>query len=297
MSFPAWPGKTRKPIAIWQRTSVFFLAGVGLLLIGMLAGLYLFFPAQALKQRIIHEVEVQTGAELRISQLTLYPMLTLDAERIKFALPGMPQSLDIDSLSLTPQWSTLMSGDPGVHIQGQIMNGTISAGFQKSGAITAALNGLQFDLPIREPVPFTVAGALSQGSFAGETRLDSDTVTHIHLQFANVTIRGLDLLKADGNSLALGEISLEIEGKGRSMRLKTLSAKGGVIEASGDGTLLIGRTAATSRIKIALMVRPGANADPSLRSLLQLAGNPDDEGRYTLLLTGSLAQPILNPGG
>jgi len=297
MKFPVGPGKYKKTVAFWQRPSIFYLSGAGLLLLGVLAGFYLFFPEQALKQRIIQEVEAKTKAEVRIGQLTLFPLLTLDANRVKLDLAGLPQPLEIDLLSLAPQWSTLMSGDPGVQIEGNVMNGAIKASFQKSGAVTAVVSGLQLDLPLQKPLPFNLTGTLSDGTFSGGARLDSDTATHLLLRFANVTLHGLDILKADGRGVSLGEITLEIEGQGRSMRLKTLTARGGDLDVSAEGTLLIGRTAATSRIKLKLLVLAGANAGPSLSSLLQLAGTPDDDGRYTLLLTGTMAQPNLKPGG
>ena len=108
---------------------------------------------------------------------------------------------------------------------------------------------------------------------------------------------GLDLFKSDSPGVALGEIVLEVDGQGRAMRITSLAAKGGDLDLNGEGTLLIGRTAATSRITLALQVRTGPNADPSIASLLELAGKPRPDGYYPLKLTGTLAKPILKPGG
>ena len=177
------------------------------------------------------------------------------------------------------------------------MNGTISAGLMKSGAISARAAGLNFDLPIQEPLPFNVTGTLREAAFDGGTRLDKEAKTHLFLQLADVSVLGLELLKADGSRLALGEITLEAEGQGRSVRVKTLSAKGGDLDINGDGTLLIGRTSTNSRIKLALQVRPGTNADPSITSLLDIFGKPDADGRYSLQVTGTLGKPILKSGG
>jgi type II secretion system protein N len=288
------------PVAAWRRPSLFLLAGAGLLLLGMLTGVYLFFPADALKQRIIQEVEAHAGVavqSLQIEQVSLYPLLTLDAVGIELGLTGLPLPIPIEALSIAPQWSTLLSADPGVLVQGSLMNGTITAGLLKSGAISARAAGLRFDLPMQKPLPFNVTGTLSEAAFDGGTQLDTETKTHLLLRLADVNVLGLELLKADGSGLALGEITLEAEGQGRSMRVKTISAKGGDLEVNGDGTLLIGRTSASSRIKLALQVRPGANVDPSITSLLDIFGKPDADGRYPLQVTGTLGKPILKSGG
>jgi type II secretion system protein N len=288
------------PVAVWRRPSLFLLAGAGLLLLGMLTGFYLFFPAEVLKHRIIQEVETRAAVavqSVQIEQVSLYPLLTLDARGIELGLTGLPHPLPIKALSIAPQWSTLLSADPGVLLQGSLMNGTITVGLLKSGAISARAAGLRFDLPMQKPLPFNVTGTLSEAAFDGGTQLDTETKTHLLLRLADVNVLGLELLKADGSGLALGEITLEAEGQGRSMRVKTISAKGGDLEVNGDGTLLIGRTSASSRIKLALQVRPGANVDPSITSLLDIFGKPDADGRYPLQVTGTLGKPILKSGG
>ncbi len=230
MRVPILPRKAGMPVAAWRRPSLFLLAGAGLLLLGMLTGVYLFFPADALKQRIIQEVEAHAGVavqSLQIEQVSLYPLLTLDAVGIELGLTGLPLPIPIEALSIAPQWSTLLSADPGVLVQGSLMNGTITAGLLKSGAISARAAGLRFDLPMQKPLPFNVTGTLSEAAFDGGTQLDTETKTHLLLRLADVNVLGLELLKADGSGLALGEITLEAEGQGRSMRVKTISAKGG----------------------------------------------------------------------
>lgn len=297
MRSPVWPRRLKTSSTSVQRSSLFLLAGAGLLLLGMLAGIYLFFPAEALRQRIIQEVEARTGGEVQIGQVALYPLLTLDAERIKLGITGLPQPLEIEQLSVAPQWLTLLSGDPGVQLQGRVMFGTITAGLQKGGAISASANGLRFELPMVKPIPFRIMGTLSEANLDSSTRLDSETKTGLSLRLADVSILGLEIFNADSPGLSLGEITLELDGQGRAMRMSALNAKGGDLEVDGSGTLQIGRTAATSRIRLVLQVRPGPNADPDISSLLQLAGEPGQDGRYPFQLIGTLANPILKPGG
>jgi type II secretion system protein N len=300
MSDPPLPRKARGPVTSWRKSSFFLLAGAGLLLLGMLTGFYLFFPAETLRQRIIQEVEARAGVavqSVQIEQVSLYPLLTLDARGIELGLTGLPHPLPIEALSIAPQWSTLFSADPGVLVQGSLMNGTITAGLIRSGAIKARATGLRFDLPIQKPLPFNVTGTLTEAAFDGGSRLDTETETHLLLRMTDVNVLGLELLKTDGRGLVLGEIALEAEGQGRSMKVKTLSAKGGDLEVKGDGTLLIGRTASTSRIKFALQVRPSPTADAFIASLLELAGKPGPDGFYSLNFSGTLDKTILKPEG
>lgn len=297
MSFLSRKTKSKMTVAAWQRPSIFLLAGICLLLLGLLAGVYLFFPTATLKQRIIQEVETRTDVGLQIERLSLYPPLSLDARGITLDLKGLPQPMLIEGLSLSPQWSTLLTSNPGLHLQGHLMNGTITAGVLKNGEIDAVAAGLQFDLPLQKPLPLTINGTLDDATVAGSTRLDQETVTSMTLHLSEVSIHGLELLGADSRGIVLGEISLETEGLGRAMKVKTLSATGGDLIVNGEGTLFIGRTAASSRIKLALQVRPGTNLNPSIASLLELAGKADDEGVYLLQLTGTLTKPLLKSGG
>jgi type II secretion system protein N len=167
----------------------------------------------------------------------------------------------------------------------------------KSGAINAAATGLRFNLPLQSPLSYNLAGTLREATIDAATRLDPETKTHLVLQLDEVRLLGLEMLNADNPGLALGTINLAADGKGRTIKVTTLTAQGGDLEVSAEGTVLIGRTSATSRIRLTLQVRPGSNADPSITSLLTLAGQPDAEGRYTLQLTGTLAKPNLKSGG
>jgi type II secretion system protein N len=297
MRFPIWPRKDKQKSAAWQRPSLFLLTGGLLFVLGLLAGFYLFFPAETLKQRLIQEIEMRAGINVQVGQLNLYPFLTLAAKNLKLDLNVLPTPLEIEGLSVAPDWTSLFSGDPGVQLHGNLMNGTITAGMHQSGVIKAEAVGLHFELPLQKPLPVTIKGNLREASLDGATRLDANAKTMVLLHFADVGLLGLDFLKADGRGISLGEIILEAEGQGRAIKVKTLTAKGGDLDVNGSGTLLIGRTSESSRIKLGLQVRPGPNADPSITALLDLSGKSDEDGRYPLQLTGTVAKPILKSGG
>lgn len=286
-----------KPASGWQRPSLFLLAGAGLLLLGMLTGFYLFFPADALKQRITQELNIRTGTDVQIDQVALYPFLSLSANQVNITSAALPRPLEIEELRVAPQWLTLLSNDPGVTLQARLMSGNVSGKLQKSGLISAIATGLRFVLPLQKPMPLNITGTLKQATLNGATRLDTETQTNFSLRLNEVLVKGLDILKADSPGLDLGEIILEVDGQGRAMKIMTLSATGGDLDINGGGTLLIGHTSAVSRIKLELQIRPGSTADPSIASLLELAGKQGPNGFYSLKVSGTLAKPVLKAGG
>lgn len=295
MRSSAWSRKTKARAGAWQKPSLFVLAGAGLLLLGMLTGFYLFFPAEALRQRVIQEVETRTGAEIQIGQMALYPLLTLDASQISFDVTGLPQPMQIEQLSLAPQWSTLLSSDPGVQLQAQLMSGLVNAEVLRTGMINATATGLRFDLPLQKPMAMNITGKLDQTTVNAATHLDPETKTQLSLQLSDVRISNLAFFKEDSPGIALGAIVLEVNGQGRAMKINALTAKGGDFNISGEGTLFIGRTPATSRINLSLQIKAADSAHPTLVSLLELSAPPDANGDHRLRVNGTIATPTIEP--
>ena len=240
---------------------------------------------------------VRTKADLQIESLSLSPLLTFDAEMLSVSAEELPWPLEIETLEIAPAWMTWFSGDPGIRLEARLMGGTVTSSLQKSGTVSAQAADLSFDLPIRAPLTFRIAGTLVAADLDTQTRLDRGTPTRISLRLNQVRVVGLDLSTAGGTDINLGEITLLVTGQGRDMQIDSLSAKGGDFDVEGDGALIIGRTAAASRLKISLRVRPGSDLDPAIASLLELAGKPGPDGRYPLQLTGSLVEPSLKIGG
>lgn len=279
------------------RSGLFLLSALGLFLLAFLTGFYLFFPNQTLKQRIAQEVANQTDLDLHIETLTIYPILTLDAEDIEIVSERIPWPILIDELNIAPRWLASLSGDPGVQIKARLLEGTLNIGAQKSGILSAQSAGLRFDLPFQQPIDFRIIGTLEKADLVTGTRLATETQTRLLLRFSALQVLGLNLAGDGDTRVDLGEILLQVEGKGRSMEIVRLTAGGGDLDLEGGGTVMIGRTAASSRIRLNLKVRPQAGLDPSLLSLFELAGRPDADGSYPLQVTGSLASPLLKPGG
>ena len=302
MRVPDWmrmgrqPGHAGRPSAL-LRTGMFLPVGAGLFVLGLMAGIYLFFPTDVLKQRVSQELANRTQADVQIGQLKLYPLLTLDARQVSIAGIGLSQPLVIDGLTISPNWLTLLSANPGMQVKTRLLNGSVTADLLKNGIFNARAAGLRFDLPLQEPLPLNIRATLGEARLDSGLRLDQETSTQLSLQLLNVMVLGLTVFDANNQGIALGEIMLQADGQGRTLQIKSLTAQGGVLDVSGSGSLLVGLTAATSRINLTLQVRPGPNANPDITALLELTGQPAPDGHYPLRLNGTLTKPVLTPGG
>ena len=276
-----------------QRSGRTLLAGAGLFLLGLVVGIYLFFPAEALRQRIVQDIKTRTGTDVQIEPVSLSPPLSLSASQFIIDTTDLPVPLKITQLRLSPKWSTLLSRDPGVQFEGQLLGGEVTTEFQKSGRINATATGLRFDLPLQKPLVMTITGNLDQATVTAATRLEPETETQLSLQLSDVRIRDLDFFKEDRPGLAVGAIVIEGQGQGRALKINTLSITGGDFNIQGEGTLLIGRTSATSRINLSLNITTAGSAPPTLVSLLELSAPPDENGNHRLRVTGTLAAPTI----
>jgi len=302
MTLPSWLSKVRLPSfsrvsQVGFRLQSTMLVGVALFLLGLFAGIYLFFPTHVLQQRLVQEVESQTGATVEIGQLGLYPVLTVAAERLEIGGAGLPGPIKLDTLTVSPQWLSLLSGDPGIQLNSGLMGGVLSASLQRSGRMHAKATGLHLEIPMQTPVDMLITGVLDTATFTGSVPLGSDTATTLSLKLTDVKLAGLESFAAGGMTLPLGAIELQVRGEGRMMKVVSLTAKGGALEASGKGTLLVGKTAASCRIDLELQVRPGTSLDTSIATLLELVAKPNANGDYLLRLKGPLTSPALQPGG
>ncbi|HKL25652.1 MAG TPA: type II secretion system protein GspN [Desulfuromonadales bacterium] len=281
----------------WRASSLFLTVATALFFIAFLAGVYLFFPGETLRQRLIQEVSQQADLELQLGSLTLQPLLTLAAGDIRIMSPDIPWPLEIEELEASPNWMSVLTGDPGANIRARLMDGSLSCSLQKSGNLNVRSAGLRFDLPLTNPMALRLTGRVDEVALDTGIRLNTDTQTNLFLKLNETRILELDLSGAGDTSIALDEITLQVEGQGRSMQITALEARGGDLLVTGEGVVIIGRTAETSRLRLTLQMRPAAGLDPAVASLFDLAGKPQPDGSYSLQISGSLAQPLIRPGG
>lgn len=276
-----------------QRAGIVLL-GLGLLLLGGITGLFLALPTDALTNRLIQEVETRTHTEIDISggmQLAL-PLALRGAESVvqPRTMTQFPP-VRIDRFQVRPVWTSLLTLNPGLTADAQLMNGSMSAAYRADGSLNLQAENLLLDLPIEQGFNLQLKGRLLQGRLNTVVPLGRETASRLTLTLDRVRLLGLT---GQENGLRLGTIRLELNGEGNSFRVAELRAVEGDFTVTGAGRVLLGNSPASSRLNLRLTIRPEASADPTLADLLRMTGRESSAGAYQLRLGGSLARPELN---
>jgi len=93
----------------------------------------------------------------------------------------------------------------------------------------------------------------------------------------------------------LGKIQLQATGQGRAFKIDLLQARGGEVEAKGEGTLLVTVNPQNSLINLSLNLQTTPKTSPEITNLLELVGKKQSDGSFLLKLGGTLANPVISP--
>jgi len=273
----------------------FYLGALALLLTGIIAGFYLFFPASTLQQRLELEIASRTPLDARIEEVSLLFPLGLKAKGIhlsarKPAAGSPPADFTVTALELTPRWRTLISRNPGLAFQAEVLSGQIEGSLWKNGSIEARLRRLSFSAPVGAGVPLLLTGQLGKGEITGAWPLQPTSETRLNLSFDKLELGGLTTLGLTSDTLPLGAVSLVGSGSGNALKIERLNASGGSLEVTGEGTVMLAELLTRSRLNLNLVLRPGRQLDRSFADLLELFAQAEPDGSYRLRLTGPLTQ-------
>lgn len=284
-------GSTATPLFTRARLR-FFLIGAGLLLVSLVAGIYLFFPVRALEERLEREAS-QGPVALAIGDLDLLFPPGLRASEVTVQTPPPSrQTIELSRVAVRPLWRTLFGADPGITFQAQLRGGELSGRARKGGSIEAQATGIAFAERLMAGSALEVAGTLTNGSFIGAVPPVVGIDSRLELTLDQVQVNGMEGLGVADGTLALGQIVMRGEGKGNTLRIEEMSARGGEVQVAGSGSLLLGQPFERSRLNLNLILTPGTGFDPNLRDLLELFASVGGDGTYRLRLTGTLASPI-----
>ena len=275
--------------------SLYRAAGLGLFLLGLLCSFYLAFPDAVLRQRLVHEFEARLPIQVDLAEVGLRPLLTLAGKQATISLSRQPGVIfHVESFNIDPKWISLFTGDPGLEGELRSATGELSFGWQRSGPLTLTGTGLPFDIPLKTSPPMRFAGTLAKGEVATTVPLQRATESLVDITLDQITVQGLEALTSNADGFHLGRISLQMTGRGTSFSVEKLEARGGDLEVTGEGTLmLMTANPQNSRLNLNLTVRAGSRADPTLAGLLELAGTKQSDGSRKLRLTGTLAKPVI----
>ena len=276
-----------------RRRSHLILGALGCGLLGFLIGCYLFFPVGALRDRLVAEVAARSAARLQIADLAMHFPVGLNAHKVVVTAPGLPEPVQIASLQLTPSWLSLFGANPGVDLQAELFGGQLTAELHRNGAFAAQGGHLALDMPLGMLKSLSVSTTVREATARGSIPLRAGTASAAQLALDNLQVSGLKAVGGGKDVLRLGAVTAKLSGQGNNFQVDQLAASGGDLSLEGSGSMLLTGSPRTSRLNLALTLKPLPGFDPALRDLLAMFAKPAADGSIRLHLTGSLAAPNL----
>ena len=263
---------------------VLFFIGLGL-------GIAISFPSGILQQRLVHIIEQQgqismTEGSFGFGFINLTAKGVVIAEQPDKNIP----SFRIDTAKVSPLWGSLLSENPGIHIDGSLMSGNLVADILKNGQISASAHNLLLEFPVQNGWNLTLSGQLQQADLESLIPLTNASQSELDATLKNVSLREEGKEKA---MLNLGNIDFKAKGRGQAFRITQLSAQGGDFEVTGRGNLRLGTTPRNSTASLRVTIKPTGSADPGMVELLKLAAKETPNGEFQLRISGNLANPTV----
>ena len=272
------------------RTSPWALGAAGVLvtLIAFLCGFALFFPAESLRPRLEAE-GAKRGLRLTIGRLESTFPLGLAAKEVVIRSNAKESvGVKVERLTLTPAWSRLLLGQAAIAYDASLLGGRIMGSMQRPGPLTLQGEGISW----RGALPGQSGGTLVAQDCGGDLSVfwppQADEALLLSLDCAQASVEALLGAK---EPLLLGSISLKGSGKGKDLRLTTLTANGGQLGIDGNGTILLNEPIGRSLLNLNLTLRGNPGLNPTLAELLAAFVPPAADGTSHLRMTGTLAAP------
>lgn len=273
---------------------VWWLLAPLLLLIAALISFYWAFPSRTLKARLQMELAQSYELQAQISPPTLLfpPGLACSQVDLTFAEP-YNRTVPLQKVRVSPLWFSLLGDAPGLRFRAGLNGGTLTGTSRSNGQTTLLADQVAIQETLQIDGGPSIQGVLQNSNFSGLLPLQLPGERNLSLTLNQVRLSGLEAYGVAGGGLDLGQLVLLAEGQGKTLRLKELSLKGGALEGSGQGTVMIGASPAATQLNLTLELRPGKELNPTLSELLSLVGTRAPNGSRRLRLSGSLQQPTL----
>jgi type II secretion system protein N len=270
-------------------------AALALFLLGLLCGIYLAFPEEVLRQRLVYELEARFPIRVELAKAGLRPLLTLTGEKGGLRYLDRHETVgSVERFRFSPFWAGIITGDPGVKGEFFGADGELALRWQRSGLLAMSATALPIDIPLPSGSGMRFVGIITTGQVRTAAPLQSASRSLIDLSFEQAALQGLEALTRDAAGLRLGKMSLRMSGQGTLFFIDSLEATGGDVVVSGKGTVtLVKENPQNSQLNLNLSVRAGNQKDPTLANFIQLAGTPLSDGSRNLHLTGTFANPVI----
>lgn len=266
-----------------------------LFFLGLLGGIYLAFPDAVFQQRLVKELEARLPVRIELAEAGLRPLLTLTADKAvidSLYRPGI--HVTIDRFYFSPYLRSLFTSDPAGRGEIFTAGGKVAFRCKRSGPLALEATDLRLNIPLATVPAMRVGATLATGKMISALPLRKNTQSLVDITLDQVVVQGLEALTNTTTGLHLGTLSLRMTGQGTAFSIERLEASEGDLLVSGKGTLLLLlANPRASRINLSLSVRAGSKANPSLTSLLELAGTKQPDGSRKLSLTGTFVNPMI----
>ncbi|MCC7383565.1 MAG: type II secretion system protein GspN [Deltaproteobacteria bacterium] len=286
----------------WTR----YLGYAGFFLASFIAGLYLTFPWDAAKERLLGLAETKTGMHFTAASLDSSWFTGVRAETVEITTKPGATPIRLDWVKLRVKLLSLITGKLGATVSLPLGKGEVDA------AVVSSTDLLDVEAHLKEVQLDQVAFLIEMAGLPlyGKVDLDADLVlgkTDPKLTEGTLKLKTAGLGIEKGGkigmipvpNLELGNLELEIPIKEGKAELKKTRVPGTDLELMLDGTLSPQLPFSKTTLNLVLGLKPTEkllNADPLLRPILKnFEQHKDGEGFFGVALTGSIQHPRMQP--
>ena len=261
--------------------------------------LYIGFPYEALKRRIIGELEAKTPFRYEIEEIHPHPLSGLAFKNIGvYALVDSKKVkvLGVERLRITLSILPLVWRKVHLRFWGRMLDGTVDGDFSKKGrenqltlvGRNVNLQRIQF---LREVKGMEMAGILKGKTLMTFRKGDlSGHSGSAEFQISEVMLNRLPLPGIA--PLRVGHIQGSIELERGKVIIKQLVSSGGDFNGQVLGNIFLNSHLPQSRLNLKITIKPSGKFDSRYRMLLSLFGPQSKTGGvYAFSLEGTLLQP------
>jgi type II secretion system protein N len=276
---------------------IFILLGILLFILF----LYIGFPCETLKRRIIRELEARSPFLYEIEEIHPHPLVGLTFKNmVAYASVGSKRVrvLGAERLRVTVSLLPLLWRTVSLRLQGRVLGGTLVGGISKRGdqreltlrgkdmnlqqfGVLKDLVGMEMTGILRGKTVITLGGGdISQQSGRAEFLVTTAILSRLPLP-------GLVPLR-------IGRIEGKVELRRGSVLIKRLAFSEGDFEGQVLGNIVLSSHFPDSRLNLRITVEPAAEFDPRHLALLSLLGRKGKiKGSLAFSMRGTLGRPRL----
>jgi type II secretion system protein N len=279
----------RKPL----RRFAFHFSALLLFVIFFAGTALVYLPKDQLRDHVVGLIARQTGYRIAIGEFWLSPLLKAEARNIVWQPDNQEwPPVVVDSLTLSPIWTSLFGENKSVRAHAEVTGGTIDSRCAQNGSCETVFTDVSLAPFFAAQFPFPLSGKTG-GSVIVEQRENAGfNSAAFDLAIDDLQVAGLNTLGLAEAELPLGRLRLRGKLTGQTLSIEEMQNDGGDLSLACHGTIMVSEFAERCLLNLRISLRPKPELEKTLGDLLLLVGvKADPEGSYTFRLTGTLARP------